>query len=180
MDSGSTSDLRASEAHSRALGRLLAASRKPPPLDLSTSAYTSLYTPLSPLPWQSQTNNGAPKNDVATDDLNTSFYSEGQGFSSSWSFGDTSLHQTEAYSSHAHLLSPTYPPAQNRLVYPSAQPFREETENILATFIVPGTKKELSLTSEMRDAVIKELSHTTHPDVVRYDFGYLAVYLPKK
>ncbi|KAL5529973.1 hypothetical protein ACEPAF_6230 [Sanghuangporus sanghuang] len=49
--------------------------------------------------------------------------------------------------------------------YSDSQPFRNEVQNILATFFAPNSRKELSLSSQMRDTVIKKSSSTTHPDV---------------
>ncbi|KAH8118757.1 hypothetical protein DFH11DRAFT_697950 [Phellopilus nigrolimitatus] len=54
---------------------------------------------------------------------------------------------------------------QQQPMYPNAQPFRTEVQNILATFFVPGAKKELLLSSEMRNHAITESGRTTHPDV---------------
>ncbi|THH05089.1 hypothetical protein EW145_g5055 [Phellinidium pouzarii] len=51
------------------------------------------------------------------------------------------------------------------LKHPVGQPFRSEVQNILATFFVPGSKKELSLSAEMRDRVIRGVARTTHPGV---------------
>ncbi|OCH94496.1 hypothetical protein OBBRIDRAFT_123127 [Obba rivulosa] len=53
---------------------------------------------------------------------------------------------------------------------PHEQPFREECARIVATFFCPGAAEELSLDSALRDAVIRDLTWNTHPDV------FLAVY----
>jgi hypothetical protein len=47
------------------------------------------------------------------------------------------------------------------------QPFRNETLQIVATFIRPHAKKELSLDADVRDELLRGLERTTHPDVVR-------------
>ena len=48
---------------------------------------------------------------------------------------------------------------------PAEQPFRDEALQIVATFIRPGSKKELALDQVVRDAVLKNLVWNTHPDV---------------
>lgn len=46
------------------------------------------------------------------------------------------------------------------------QPFRIETLQIVATFLRPNAKKELSLDADVRDELLRGLERTTHPDVV--------------
>ncbi|QRW02332.1 regulator of G protein signaling domain protein [Ceratobasidium sp. AG-Ba] len=55
-------------------------------------------------------------------------------------------------------LPPTPVPLRN-------QPFRTETLHIVATFLRPHAKKELSLDADVRDELLRELEKTTHPDV---------------
>jgi hypothetical protein len=45
------------------------------------------------------------------------------------------------------------------------QPGRAECARIIATFFQPGAPKELSLDSDIRDAVLRGLAQNTHPDV---------------
>ncbi|KZT29452.1 hypothetical protein NEOLEDRAFT_1128211 [Neolentinus lepideus HHB14362 ss-1] len=49
---------------------------------------------------------------------------------------------------------------------PGTQPFRDEVAKAVATFLRPGSEKELSLDSRLRDAVISDLMWNTHPDVL--------------
>lgn len=49
---------------------------------------------------------------------------------------------------------------------PQAQPFRDECARIVATFFRPGASKELSLSHEVRDTIVRHLTWNTHPDVV--------------
>ncbi|KAB5594185.1 Regulator of G protein signaling domain containing protein [Ceratobasidium theobromae] len=48
---------------------------------------------------------------------------------------------------------------------PKNQPFRTETLQIIATFIRPKAKKELSLDADVRDELLHNLERSTHPDV---------------
>ncbi|KAG8699670.1 hypothetical protein FRC09_006466, partial [Ceratobasidium sp. 395] len=45
------------------------------------------------------------------------------------------------------------------------QPFRTETLQVVATFLRPNAKKELSLDADVRDELLRALERTTHPDV---------------
>jgi len=45
-------------------------------------------------------------------------------------------------------------------------PFKEECMRIVATFLKPGSPRELNLDAAIRDATMTELAHSTHPDVV--------------
>ncbi|KAL5527843.1 hypothetical protein ACEPAG_6644 [Sanghuangporus baumii] len=66
------------------------------------------------------------------------------------------------------------PPLKKTSSYSDTRPFYSEVQNILATFFVPSSRKELSLSSEMRDTIIKESSRTTHPDV--FALAYETIY----
>ncbi|KAL6307174.1 hypothetical protein BKA93DRAFT_823638 [Sparassis latifolia] len=44
------------------------------------------------------------------------------------------------------------------------QPFRDECERIVATFLHPGAPKELPLEPALRDTLLRALSWNTHPD----------------
>ncbi|KAG8768050.1 hypothetical protein FRC12_005862 [Ceratobasidium sp. 428] len=46
------------------------------------------------------------------------------------------------------------------------QPFRTETLQVVATFLRPNAKKELSLDADVRGELLRALERTTHPDVV--------------
>jgi hypothetical protein len=46
------------------------------------------------------------------------------------------------------------------------QPFRTETLQIVATFLRPNAKKELSLDADVRDELLRGLERSTHPDIV--------------
>jgi hypothetical protein len=46
------------------------------------------------------------------------------------------------------------------------QPFRLECMRVIATFLRPGARKELSLDAIVRDTAIRKLEHSTNPDVV--------------
>ncbi|CAE6444333.1 unnamed protein product [Rhizoctonia solani] len=45
------------------------------------------------------------------------------------------------------------------------QPFRNETLQIVATFIRPGAKKELNLDADIREELLRGLEKSTHPDI---------------
>jgi hypothetical protein len=44
-------------------------------------------------------------------------------------------------------------------------PFADECARVVATFFRPSAKKELALHADVRDAVVRNLVHSTHPDV---------------
>ncbi|KAL4245824.1 hypothetical protein ABKN59_001691 [Abortiporus biennis] len=48
---------------------------------------------------------------------------------------------------------------------PEELPFGAECQAVLATFIVPGSEKELNLTTDIREAILKDSAWNTHPDV---------------
>lgn len=56
--------------------------------------------------------------------------------------------------------------AESLCVNTEMQPLRGETSKAVATFLRPGSSKELTLDSRMRDAVIADLTWNTHPDVL--------------
>ncbi|KAG9124141.1 hypothetical protein FRC07_012685 [Ceratobasidium sp. 392] len=67
-------------------------------------------------------------------------------------------------------VSPSSPWAQWSPLPPTPvplrdQPFRTETLQIVATFLRPNAKKELSLDADVRDELLRGLERTTHPDV---------------
>jgi hypothetical protein len=45
-------------------------------------------------------------------------------------------------------------------------PFKDECMRVAATFLRPDSPKELNLDSMIKDAIIRDLAHSTHPDVV--------------
>lgn len=45
-------------------------------------------------------------------------------------------------------------------------PFKEECMRVVATFLKAGSPKELNLDAMIRDSIIRDLVHSTHPDVV--------------
>ncbi|TCD61330.1 hypothetical protein EIP91_008591 [Steccherinum ochraceum] len=49
--------------------------------------------------------------------------------------------------------------------YLDSQPLRKECSAVLQTFIVSGSPKELSLSDEMRQMVMRDVTWNTHPDV---------------
>ncbi|RUS14805.1 hypothetical protein BC937DRAFT_93297 [Endogone sp. FLAS-F59071] len=56
------------------------------------------------------------------------------------------------------------PPRYSRdEISPAIQPFRNEIEDILATYIIPGAPKELNLESRLRTYVIEQCKESTHP-----------------
>ncbi|TFY57126.1 hypothetical protein EVJ58_g7213, partial [Rhodofomes roseus] len=61
------------------------------------------------------------------------------------------------------LLSQPLRPAPDPV--PRDQPFKEECMRIVATFLRPGTAKELPLDAALRDTTIRDLTWNTHPDV---------------
>ncbi|KAH9833778.1 uncharacterized protein C8Q71DRAFT_860050 [Rhodofomes roseus] len=61
------------------------------------------------------------------------------------------------------LLSQPLRPASDPV--PRDQPFKEECMRIVATFLRPGTAKELPLDAALRDTTIRDLTWNTHPDV---------------
>ena len=44
--------------------------------------------------------------------------------------------------------------------------FKQECMRIVATFLRPNSPKELNLDAIVRDAIIRDLAHSTHPDIV--------------
>lgn len=46
------------------------------------------------------------------------------------------------------------------------QPFWMECMHVIATFLRPGSVKELNLDQSVRDALIRNLAFSNHPDVV--------------
>ncbi|KAI0940206.1 hypothetical protein AcV5_001377 [Taiwanofungus camphoratus] len=72
-----------------------------------------------------------------------------------------------------HLSAPDSPLVQQSfpasrgpgLAQAGEQPFREECMRIVATFLRPGAAKELPLDPALRDAVIRDLTWNTHPDI---------------
>jgi len=45
-------------------------------------------------------------------------------------------------------------------------PFKDECMRVVATFLRPDSPKELNLDAAIRDAIIRDLAQSTHPDVV--------------
>ena len=45
-------------------------------------------------------------------------------------------------------------------------PFKEECMRVVATFLRSNSPKELNLDAAVRDAITRDLAHSTHPDVV--------------
>jgi hypothetical protein len=45
-------------------------------------------------------------------------------------------------------------------------PFKEECMRVVATFLRSNSPKELNLDAAIRDAITRDLAHSTHPDVV--------------
>lgn len=52
----------------------------------------------------------------------------------------------------------------------SDQPFRHECERVAQTFVKTGGSKEIMVDSQIRNMVIRDLTWTTHPDIVRFHF----------
>ncbi|KAH9854988.1 hypothetical protein C2E23DRAFT_893818 [Lenzites betulinus] len=48
-----------------------------------------------------------------------------------------------------------------------AGPFQLECARVVATFLTPGAPKELMLSAEVREALLRELAWNTHPDAFR-------------
>ncbi|KIM76370.1 hypothetical protein PILCRDRAFT_647499 [Piloderma croceum F 1598] len=46
-----------------------------------------------------------------------------------------------------------------------APPFKDECMRVVATFLRPDSPKELNLDAMIKDAIIRDLAHSTHPDV---------------
>ncbi|KAK9443068.1 Regulator of G protein signaling superfamily [Metarhizium brunneum] len=51
------------------------------------------------------------------------------------------------------------------------QPFREEINRVIATYIMNGAPRQLNLASWEQKAAVQALSHTTHPTALRGIFG---------
>jgi hypothetical protein len=49
---------------------------------------------------------------------------------------------------------------------PKELPFKDECMRVVATFLRPSSSKELNLDATIRDAIIRDLAQSTHPDVV--------------
>ncbi|KAK1982753.1 hypothetical protein LZ30DRAFT_589887 [Colletotrichum cereale] len=49
----------------------------------------------------------------------------------------------------------------------SIQPFREEMDRVIATYIMEGSPRQLNLSAKERDATLHALAHTTHPTACR-------------
>jgi len=45
-------------------------------------------------------------------------------------------------------------------------PFKKECMRIVTTFLTPNSPKELNLDATVRDTIIRDLAHSTHPDIV--------------
>jgi hypothetical protein len=86
------------------------------------------------------------------------FDSFGQSTQTSGSHTDMSSHDDPLRS----LITPLGSALTSR---EARQPFRDECERIVATFFSPNALKELSLSSDVRDAVLRDLEQNTHPDV---------------
>ncbi|KAH8118759.1 hypothetical protein DFH11DRAFT_1740710 [Phellopilus nigrolimitatus] len=155
-DSHATSELSDpkvnAETHVHTLGRLVNAARKSPPPALKLRMSALDYPPTQANP----VTGGTEGSDLVQELDMQSFYS----------YAAISPH-----SSATSSFAPSTPlPRQQQSMHSNAhatasQPFRAEVQNILATFFVPEAKKELLLSSEMRDRAIAESGRTTHPDV---------------
>ncbi|KAJ1309290.1 hypothetical protein OPQ81_004952 [Rhizoctonia solani] len=88
-------------------------------------------------------------------------------WTSGWALSPTSTSSVTSWSpwSPISVSSPT--PIRD-------QPFREETLQIVATFIRPGAKKELNLDMEVREELLRGLEKTTHPEV--FAAAYARIY----
>ncbi|CAE6444437.1 unnamed protein product [Rhizoctonia solani] len=80
--------------------------------------------------------------------------------SSGWALSPTSSFSATSWSSWSPISVPSPMPSPLK-----DQPFRNETLQIVATFIRPGAKKELNLDMDVRDELLRELEKSTHPDV---------------
>lgn len=49
----------------------------------------------------------------------------------------------------------------------SAQPFRQETSRILATYIIDGSPRQLNLTADERETLLQASDATTHPSAFK-------------
>jgi hypothetical protein len=66
---------------------------------------------------------------------------------------------------------PSTAQADSELLCPSVilgngLPFRDECMRIIATFFRPEASKELNLDAALKDDVLRNLDHSTHPDIV--------------
>jgi hypothetical protein len=61
-------------------------------------------------------------------------------------------------------LPPAHTPPESK--DRDADPFYVECSRIIATFLSPGSPKELLLEDTVRDTVIRNLSLSCHPDIV--------------
>lgn len=80
--------------------------------------------------------------------------------------GSNSLPTSLAHDGSVSDASSGIPNQNNSFRYSRENSFRYECSRVSATFFKPGAEKELSLDSAMRDGVLRELSHSAHPDVV--------------
>ncbi|KAJ3487245.1 hypothetical protein NLI96_g3678 [Meripilus lineatus] len=62
-------------------------------------------------------------------------------------------------------MLPSKAPAPVFIPRPEIQPFRDECQAAVATFFKPGASKELSLDSNLRDSIVRDLAWNTHPNV---------------
>jgi hypothetical protein len=62
--------------------------------------------------------------------------------------------------------TPANPMPVNEPTNSLKRPFQKECMRVIATFIHPGSVKELPLRDEVRTDIIKQLASSTHPDIV--------------
>ncbi|CAE6522724.1 unnamed protein product [Rhizoctonia solani] len=77
---------------------------------------------------------------------------------SDWALSPTSSSSTSSWSPWSPISIPSPVPLKD-------QPFRNETLQIVATFIRPGAKKELNLDTDVKEELLRGLEKSTHPDV---------------
>ncbi|KAF7965682.1 hypothetical protein HWV62_42360 [Athelia sp. TMB] len=66
-------------------------------------------------------------------------------------------------SSKQQLPDPTHVAA----ISPEYRAFRKECMDVVATFVKANSPKQLNLDAVVRDTLIRDLRHSTHPDVIR-------------
>ena len=152
--SSSEGDKSQSNVHLSALRMLASAARTPSPLTIDVPS------PTRPKPSHLPTPLSTVREDSITCDVDFPLHK----LCSRTSSNSPPQTPTTAFSSTTMLDNP----APNRH-HPEARSMYDEIQNVLATFLTPGSKKELLLSSETRDTCVREASSSIHPHIVRID-----------
>ncbi|KAI9887461.1 MAG: hypothetical protein M1823_000719 [Watsoniomyces obsoletus] len=90
--------------------------------------------------------------------------SDGQTITGPWEYHRAS---TQASSSYQQKAASAFESADVPYQPFTIQPFRDEINRVIATYIVEGAPRELNLSSRERATVLRGLGYTTHPSAFR-------------